>query len=412
MTNSLKANVFWMFIGNGLYAFMQWIQLSIIAKLCSPIILGSYTLALAITAPIFLLLSLQLRALIVTDSKKEWSFSSYFILRTVSLGISIVIVVGYILIRQSEFKILFLIAGLKTIEGFAEIFNAQQQLMEKMHYVARSLILKGLSATISIFIGIFFFNSLPMGLIIAIFSNILVLYYNDFLNCKKLFEQEKMFYFQDLRLKSLLIKSLPLGIVMCIISLNTNISKYITEYFLGTEKQGIYSTLAYCLVLGSFVNSAIGQSFSPRMSRYYLENRKKEFKNLCIKYLSVNFGVGAILFILTIFGGYYFLKIMFSEAIASYSDLFSLIMLSGIFLYLASALGYTLTSMRIFKVQPVINGIVMIANIIGCYFFLNRYGIYGVVYASILAFSIQIILTFYFICKYYDQSRTRCGTVR
>ncbi|GAB6011949.1 oligosaccharide flippase family protein [Viscerimonas tarda] len=412
MKNSLKTNVIWMFIGNSLYAFMQWIQLSIIAKLCSPIVLGSYTLALAITAPIFLFLSFQLRSLIVTDSKKEWNFSSYFMLRFISLGIGVIFIIGYILIRESEFKILFLIAVLKIVEGFAEIFNAQQQLMEKMHNVAKSLILKGISATTAIFIGVFFFKSLPIGLAIAIFLNLFVLYYNDYLNCKRLYEKESLFNFRNLRLKSLFIKSLPLGIVMCIISLNTNISKYMTEYFLGTEKQGIYSTIAYCLVLGNFVNAAVGQSFSPRMSRYYAENKTIDFKKLCIKYVGVNLGVGIILSIMSLIGGYHFLKIMFSDSIANYSGLFSLVMFSGIFLYTASALGYTLTSMRIFKIQPFINGMVMITNIVGCYFLLNKYGIYGVVYASILAFSMQIIITSCFIYKNYDKSCSRSRSIR
>ena len=401
-----------MFVGNGFYASTQWIQLSMITKMCSPITLGAYTLALAISAPIFLFLSLQLRSLIVTDSKGEWSISSYFVLRTITLVIGFIIVLSYILIARSDFKILLFIAILKIIEGFAEIFNSQQQLMEKMYYVAISFILKGMATTISIFIGMFFFDSLSVGLFIAVFLNILVLYFNDFFNCKKLFRKEKLFYFKNLKLKSLFIKAIPLGIVMGIISLNTNISKYITEVVLGREMQGIYSTLAYCLVLGNFVNAAVGQSFSPRMSKYYYENKKKDFKKLCIKYISINLSVGISLFVIFSIGGHYFLKVMFSDSIALYSDLFALIMFSGIFLYIASSLGYILTSMRVFKIQPLINGIVMITNIICCYFLINSYNIYGVVYSSIIVFSIQILLTSYFLYKYYGQNSACIRSVR
>jgi len=389
-----------MFLGNGVYAFMQWIQLSLIVKFCPTQELGFYTLALAIASPLFLFMGFQLRSLIVTDSKREWTFTSYFVLRLSSMLMALFIIIGYALISKNNFQILFLVAVLKSIEGLAEIFNSQQQLNEQMKNVSRSLVLKGVSATVSIFIGVFLFNSLIFGLYFAIFSNILVLIFNDYINCKKLMVNEPLIILQNLKIKSLLIKSLPLGVVICIVSLNTNVSKYLVQNYLGTDMQGIYSTIAYCLVLGNFVNSAIGQSFSPRMSKYYADKNKKAFVKLFSNYLLVNIILGLLLYILSLLGGYYFLKVMFSELIASYSDLFSLIMFSGIFLYAASALGYTLTSMRLFKIQPFINGIVLLINILCCYFFLNKYGIYGAVYSSIIGFSVQSLITFYFIRKH------------
>lgn len=396
---SLRRNVLWMFIGNSTYAFMQWVQLSLITKFCSIQILGSYTLALAITAPIFLFLGFQLRALLVTDSNREWTFSSYFILRAIMMFIALSIVITYSLISKSGFTVLLLVAILKMIEGFAEIFNSQQQLCEKMNKVAISLILKGISATIALFIGLYIYDSITIGLTFAIIFNIIILFFNDYLNCKKLLGNKVIIKIHNLRLKALFVKALPLGFVMCIISLNTNVSKYIVEYFLGTETQGVYSTLAYCLVFGNFVNSAIGQSFTPRMSRFYAESMKSKFLNLSKKFIFINLGLGFLLYWGAVIGGKLFLRIMFSEEISQYYDLFSLIMLSGIFLYTASALGYTLTSMRIFKIQPFINGTVFIVNSISCYFLINRYGIYGVVYSSIIAFSIQSLFTIYIIKK-------------
>jgi O-antigen/teichoic acid export membrane protein len=202
-----------------------------------------------------------------------------------------------------------------------------------------------------------------------------------------------------LRLKPLFLKALPLGIGMCIISLNTNISKYITEYFLGTETQGIYSALAYCLVMGNFVNNAVGQSFTPRLSKYYAGKNLVAFRKLYGKYVTLNAGMGFLLFAASLWGGYYFLRIVFSESIASHSGLFSLLMLSAVPLYVSSSLGYTLTSMRVFKVQPFINGVAIVVNVSGCYCLIKPFGLYGVVYASMLTFTIQCLLKFYFIRK-------------
>ncbi|KGT08083.1 hypothetical protein NV63_18560 [Elizabethkingia anophelis] len=69
---------FFMILGNGFFAFSQWVQLSIISKYTSIEILGFYTLALSIVSPIFMLSSLQLRTILVTDSKIEFNFNDFF----------------------------------------------------------------------------------------------------------------------------------------------------------------------------------------------------------------------------------------------------------------------------------------------------------------------------------------------
>lgn len=397
---SLRKNVKWMFIGNSYYAFMQWIQLSIITKYCSTYTLGSYTLALALTAPIFLFLGLQLRAMLVTDAKKEWMFSDYFSLRFCCMILSIVIICSYLLFNKNGADIILLVAIIKMIEGFAEIFNAQQQQHEQMHFVARSLIIKGTFASFAVFIGVLYWDSLTIGLFIAVLSNILVLIFNDYRNCKPLIDEKKFLSFNITAEKKLLIKAIPLGIASGIISLNTNVSKYIIEFFSGRELQGIYSTLAYCLVIGGFVNNAIGQSFSPRLSKYYAEHKVDQFKILLRKYILFNIIMGGVLFLASLLVGKYFLRIMFSVEIAEYSDLFSTIMFSGIIVYCVSAMGYTLTAMRIFKYQPIINIIVLIVNTVLCYILVQIFSIYGAISAYIIAFSIQVVLLYFVVRKY------------
>ncbi|MCD8101930.1 MAG: oligosaccharide flippase family protein [Alistipes sp.] len=390
-----------MFVVNGFYAGMQWVQLSLITKFCTGYELGAYTLSLALTAPVFLFLGMQLRALLVTDSKKEWEFSSYFFLRSIMMFAALFICAGISFYNFTILKTVLLVAVLKMVEGYAEIFNAQQQLLEKMHYVALSLILKGVFATMSIFIGVYLFDSLLFGLGLAIFTNCIVLFFNDYRNCRKNFEGRRFIYFGDLNLRSLFWKAFPLGVVMLIISLNTNVSKYIIEIFLGTEEQGLYSTLAYCIVLGNFVNTAIGQSFSPRLSKYFANRQFPAFKKLTVSYLSINFAMGFILFIFGIWWGEDFLRLMFNEKIAGYHDLFNLIMFSAIFLYVASACGFTLTAMRVFKIQPYVNGAVLIVSVLGSIYFLKNYGIYGIPYASILAYGLKTVINSFLIRKHY-----------
>ncbi|NSL85462.1 oligosaccharide flippase family protein [Chitinophaga sp. Mgbs1] len=412
-SNSLKKNVSWMFIGNGSYAFALWVQLSLVTKYCGPMDLGTYTLALAVTAPVFMFTGLNLRAIQVTDVKGEWRFADYFTLRLFSVILGLLIIGGYALLSDTHAIAIFLCIGcLKAIEGFAEVFNSKQQLHEQMKNIAISLMLKGLSATISIAVGVYFFHALHIGLLLAIFTNFCVLFFNDYRRCLPLISGQPLFEIDMPSLKALLIRALPLGIVMFVISVNTNVSKYFAEYFLGTAEQGVYSTISYLIVLGNFVNMAIGQSFTPRLSRYYADGQLSQFIRLKNKFMLISTVLGAGLFLGSLVLGKPLLTMLFSKRIAEYHQLFTLVMFAGIFVYNASALGFTLTSMRIFKVQPYINLAVLAVNCISSYFLIKSYGLYGITYASVLGFATQLIVTWFIIRKHLkEKSNTAAAAI-
>ena len=58
---SLRANFGWTLAGSVIYGACQWGMLSVLAKLGGTVIVGQFTLALAISAPVFTFTSLQLR---------------------------------------------------------------------------------------------------------------------------------------------------------------------------------------------------------------------------------------------------------------------------------------------------------------------------------------------------------------
>lgn len=399
-----------MFIGNAIYAFSQWFQISTISKLSDNNSLGNFTLALAIVSPVFMFSNLQLRGVQVTDTLEEWKFSDYFSLRFFSNLVSILFLIIVCLIVDVNIWLILLLSLLKSIEGFSEIFNSRQQLNEQMRLVSISFILKGVSIIISTFIGLYFFKSIEIGLALAITINLLILCLNDYKNCKPLLSNQQIFKRDNIRLKSLLIKAFPLGIVMLILSLNTNSLKYYVEYFLGTETQGVYSSLTYVIILGNFVLSAIAQTILPRLGKFYNEDQLTSFKSIAFKFILISIGIGTVSFIMSYIFADTILALLFNKKFLDYNILFKLIMFSTIFIYCASSLGYILTSMREYKVQPFINMTVLVSNLIFGYIFIRKYGINGLVFSSILSFTIQIIYTSLIILKKYNEKISRTST--
>lgn len=382
-----------MFAGHLVFAFTQWLQLSVITKYCSAFEIGLYTLALAIISPLFILAGLQLKAIQITDSRGEWKFSEFFTLRMVCMLLALVFVLIYSLCISLQSLLFFvLVTVLKGIEGFSEILNGQQQLHEQMKQVAISNILRGGTAFAGLLAGILYTHSIYTGLLIAVVANLLVLVLYDYPNCKKLITG-KLLSITDTRYQKLILKSLPLAMVVTLIYLNSNVSKYFIEYTDGTEMQGVYSTVSYLIVLGNLVNNALGQALTPRLSKLYSEGAFKLFKKFANGFIALNvvMGLGIVGFVAL--WGKYLLLIFFNPAIASYTYLFVLIMIAGVFLYTVSSIGYVLTCMQVLKYQPIIHSAGFVTNVIACFFLVGRYHLEGAAYAWIISFMIQLVLS-------------------
>src|ERR1700678_241367 len=92
---SLRRNFVWTLLGNLVYAGCQWCMLIALAKLTNAQMVGQFALALAITAPVFMLTGLQLRVVQATDAGHEYRFEEYFSLRLICtcVGLAAVLVI-------------------------------------------------------------------------------------------------------------------------------------------------------------------------------------------------------------------------------------------------------------------------------------------------------------------------------
>lgn len=392
---SLHRNVFFMLLGNGIFAFSQWLQLSLISKFTNINTLGTYTLGLSIVSPVFMFLGLQLRTILITDSKKEFNFSDFLNLRLVlnALSLLIISVLVIFLKEKNIVSIVVLLAAQKIIESFSELFNSNQQKLENINILAYSLMLKGAGSAISVYVGLFFFKSIEIGILLSVCFSLLVLLFYDYRNYKKYYYEKIKLDFKLPNGKKLFIKCFPLGIVVLIISLNANIAKYFLENYEGREIQGVFSSLSYILIVGIFIVDALGQTFVPRLSNYYYETKLKNFKEISMIFISISVLIGLGLAVVSFFFGEYILRFLFNAEIAKYSSFFSKYMFVSILMFIASSLGYILTSIGEFKIQPFINGTILITNFILSYFLIKAYGLDGTVITLAVCYIIQTIFT-------------------
>jgi O-antigen/teichoic acid export membrane protein len=412
---SLRMNFSWNFIGNIIYAGCQWGILVVMARLTSPEMVGRFALGLAITAPIFLFCELQLRGVQATDARDDFTLGQYLALRLFMVLLALIVIAGYVAAGDygKETALIILSVGFsKGFESIADILYGFMQRHEQMDRIARSRILKGVLAlaAMAVFIpltGDVFWGVVGMGgawAIVLVFYDlknaVVILSYSDLNNTKTGWTQIKP-QFDHKKMMQLAWLALPLGLVMTMISLNTNIPRYFIDMHYGEANLGIFAAIAYLMHVGSQVMSALSQSAAPRLAIYNANRVKKPFLRV-FYFLGITafcLGAGGIIVAL-IFGGQ-ILQIVYGPDYAERSDLFVWLMTAAAFSYFSWVIGVPLTAMRIFRFQMFIAFVSVSVLFLSCRFLVVPYGLSGaamaLVFSHMTSFLIGSIMLFMYI---------------
>lgn len=274
-------------MGNTVYSACQWGMISVLAKLGNATVVGCFALGLAITAPVFMFTNLQLRAVQATDARSEFAFSDYFSLRLLAslAGFSTICLIALTgKYAPSTGGVIVLVGLSKAIESLGDVIAGLLQKAERLSRVSTSLMLRG-GFSLPAFAAAFWYSRsliAAMAALIAVWLSVFLIY--DLRQARALLEDRDGFLaFRWPRLKSLAVVSAPLGIVMTLISLNTNIPRYLLERYVGTAGLGVFASLAYMIVVSNLVVNAVCQSTTTRLSFLFLETRLEEFCRLLFK---------------------------------------------------------------------------------------------------------------------------------
>jgi len=388
---TLRRNFSWTFIGNIVYAACQWGMLVVLAKLGSPEIVGQFTLGLAVTAPVVMLTNLQLRAIQATDAKHQYQFNDYLALRLLGTGLALAVIVGITFTagyRPSTSLVILTIALSKAIESISDVFHGLLQQQERMDRIAISLMLRGPLSLLLLVIGFYLVGSVvgaAVGLTVA-FALVLLGY--DIRNGASMLKAagEKLQPRWHLRtLAKLVWLALPMGFVMMLLSLNTNIPRYFIEQYLGERYLGVYAAISYLMVAGSLVVNALGQSASPRLAKYYAAGDRIAFQTLLLKLVGIAALLGMAGILVAVVAGRQILTLLYRPEYAQYTELFVWLMVAAGIGYISSFLGYGMTAARYFRIQMPLYALVTTTSAIACLWLIPTLGLAGAAVAAIAA---------------------------
>ncbi|MCX5694962.1 MAG: oligosaccharide flippase family protein [Candidatus Omnitrophica bacterium] len=407
---SLKKNFAWTLLGNLIYGSYQWLILIVLAKLGSAEIVGQFALAMAITTPIIIFTNLSLRGVQATDSKGQYGFGYYLILRLITSFLALILIYsvinfcGYV----GQIKMVILIIGIaKGVESISDVFYGLFQQHEWMSRISKSMIIKGLSS-LGVFILIFFVTRdliwCSMGLVLTwlavlvvydVHGGIIILHLNNkcayYVFLKNYFKGILHLSFKFKKIINLMLLALPLGITMLLSSLYVNIPRYFIEQLLGLKMLGIFSALYAIYGFGGVVINALGQSSLPRLANEYGKGNLTAFRKLLFKLVTIATIAGGIGILLVSFFGKGILFLFYGIEYAQQVNTFVLLMIAAALGYVGSFLGFGGLAAQYFKsyVPLLVVDISILALL--CKYYIPYYRLEGVAIAIIITALIHVI---------------------
>ncbi len=409
---SLRANFSWTFVGNVIYSACQWGSLMVLAKLGTPEMVGQFALGLAIATPIMTTSRLGLLGIQATDAKREYRFGDYLGLRLLATILAFLLIssLAFGLDYRLETALVIIAVGLaRSFESISDVFYGMFQLHERMDYVSRSQMLKGVLSLIGMGLGILLTGSVfwgVLGMAIAWATLLLVYDLRIGLRLQRVVLADRSFaesqpalailrpHFHWPSLARLTRLALPLGIVTLLGALNTNIPRYFVEQNMGERELGIFAAIAYLTVVGATIANALARAAQPRLGQYYAACDRRAFSTLLAKLLGLGAALGVAGVLVAAVIGYEVLKILYSPEYAAYSDVLLLVMIAVGINYSMWFLGSAMTAARYLKVQVPLLATVGVVEIIGCFWLIPILGLQGAALALVLAAIVQIILCF------------------
>ncbi len=298
----MAAGALFLLIGNVIYALAQWGVVITIARLGSLEQQGAYSYALALLAPLTMLVRCNLRAVLATDHHDEFGYQEYYLTRLISTAVPAVVVVIVVMFSFTDLQMV-LMAGclglLKAVEGLSDIAYGQLQRDHSLKRLSLLIVLRSAALFLVFLFGFFVAGTVWIPVITVTGLWLAIHLYLDPRPDLTVESLRPVLATASLITK----KCWPLGLSMAFVAL----FNYVPLFFLGIysdlEVVGAFAAVNYVWLIGVFLATSISQAIASKMARLFYEDFRQYLRNL-----------GLVAFVLVMVG------VVISIPIAVYSD--------------------------------------------------------------------------------------------
>ena len=401
--SSLTADFSWTFVGNAIYAAGQFAILMLLTKLVRPEQVGQYALGLALVYPAMMLANMQLRSVMNSSANDRAVFGHYLSLRLLTTFAAFVVVLGItqILHYDRELTEVVLLVGVAYgIETISDVYYARLQLHGRMAEIAKSLMARAALSVLALAAATYATRSVVWGIAgVAAARAVVLLGYDTRERTHVLRTQTKWYLlngelaprFDAGEQRQMLWRSLPLGIVVLLTTLNSSIPSFFIKHGVGERDLGIFTALGLTISVGNMAVVSLGQSAFTRLSRAYADGNITAFSSLLAVLLTCGAGLGVCGMLISNFAGREILTLLFRPEYADRADLLPWIMAAGAVLFMAQFVGFGMTAAGFYHSQVYLNILANVSLVAACYWLVPGKGLLGAILAMLIAAIVQVV---------------------
>lgn len=390
-------------IGNVVYGTSQWGIIVIIARDTGSRHLGYFAYALAITAPIILLLNFQLASIEATDTSPDFSFAAYFGTRLLTSLCSVTLISVYADTGQlpvTERLVIIAVAVAKSIDAISDIIYGLMLRRGLTSYIAIGMVANGLLSVGFVGIAILLFHSIVAA---AAGSAIGSLVSCTLLNARNAVRMVSVAVVRNwwnrrprlvwTRLVGLARTGSPLGLVMFLISLNASAPIYVLEQSSNRASVGLYGALLYPTVALGTVLHSFGNARLVSLAKAYSNSDTSRFIKLLIELMLLAIGLGMLLIATVLLYGRQLIFIIYGSGFTISDGAFTVLSLGTAIGLLGSCLGFAMTSSRHFAIQIPVFAAVAGTTFATAVLLVPHMGILGAAWAVLVGTLVQVLLS-------------------
>jgi O-antigen/teichoic acid export membrane protein len=415
---SLRSNMSWTFLANVVYGAGQWSLLMLIAKLGSAEMLGIYSLGIAVVTPVMMLASLNLRPVLVTDVRNQFSFREYMGVRCLTILLAALVVAAIVAFSHNGWlaaaTTLVIFVGLAA-EAISDICYGALQKNEQMDIIAISMCYRSVLSVIVLGTALFLTRSILGGILGLAAARVFVTLTYDL--------PRQTGHRSGSKPISHLLKpgssflpivwtALPLGIVLMLYSLNLNIPRYFITGHSGVRELGIFSAIASIVTIGGTVVNSLGQAAMPQLAKKFSAGDLRGFTHLLGKLVAMTGLLGVLGVAFSAVAGREFLRYAFRPEYAEHSHLLIAMMSAGAISYMTQILGYCNTAAQYFRPQVPLLAAGTLAVLIASHFLIGPHGLMGAVLSLGISWIVVLVGELIIVAALFINLRGRGGVVR
>lgn len=373
--HSLKKNILYAVLGNGLLNLCRFAVVALLAKFATAEIQGIFTYTtIALSGPVVLFCGLELRAAFVADAAGQFTFGAYRALRTVGMGLAAVVLLVAVLWAthaEPSFPLIWMMLAVcagRIVFHQAEVYWGIYQRRERLDLMAWSNTLRGLTM-LAPFVILFAWRLLAdqttgheratedLTQLTAWAVSIYVLAW------------AAICWFYDRRLVvapgdadlswnwpalgRLAKQTLPLGLVILLISLCETVTQWFIKRAAGSEgwtELGYFGAMRFITLGATFLIVQVSTAAANRLANSYQKDLRA-FVWLTAKLTGIALAIGVSALVGTWLFGEWFLRLAYTPEHARHYPEFLILVLAQAVVLLAAVFGSITTHMRQFWIQ-------------------------------------------------------------